>query len=472
MGFMQSRIEWLKTLAKNRRYQDIAGLLALVLVLLVMSWRLYSHAQTEGPAQLDHWALASYRDAIYYPIRAVLEGVNPYESRRESAEQYMQRYDVGSHFPLYSPLLLALMFPLGLLPYGASMLAFFVLNLGLLLLLAYLSLRSCQLPITLGTLCGLAAAITASQPGRGNFNAGQAILLLACAAAVALGMSQQRWARILSVALLTVKPTIGGPLGLLLLARREYLVAIAGLGVGGIVGGLLMGAIFARSGDLTYSRATAVIQGNLSHFQDDPEHRYAHTCHLDLASVIPKLIGRELPAGTGLFIAALVLLTTGAVLWYATRDRAASPALHESPASLSSALVVVAMFVCVYHLVYDALLLVTPILAASFSAHESWQRIGKRVRWSAVLLMLVPMVNIFFSEGFTRLMQRFSIPFGPDTGLLGDGLFRLALTGNGLALLACWILLLWGALRYRKVSPEARAEPVLRQRSLELIAGN
>lgn len=449
---MSASVRNLLDLLRQRWLLDIAGVVLLLVVGGTISARLFAHMKTTGPASLDRWGLASFRDAVYYPIVAVREGVNPYDSVRDNnPDRYMNRYDVASHFPLYSPLLLLLFAPLGWLSLAAAMLVYVAITVALLIFFAWSSLRVCQLPTTLGSTCGLAAVILASQPGRGNFNAGQAILLFAIAASLALGMTKHRWAQAASIALLTCKPTLGGPIGLLLFARRDYFTSIVGLALGGIVAIGGMAFIFARSGDTSAEHITSVIQGNLDHFSGDPEHQFAHTCHLDIATAASKITGVEFPGGTGISIALLILLVTGIVLWIATsasKERAVKSL--ESPASVTSALLLVATFVCVYHLIYDALLLVVPILAAMFVGHASWRAVPRSLRLAAALLLLVPMGNVLWTEGFSRLMHKLSIAFGPGTGLVGETLFRFTLHANAIALFLCWMLLLYVVLTTRK----------------------
>ena len=62
--------------------------------------------------------MGDYRDAVYYPIRAVLDGVNPYDCeeklpRPDGRLRYLQdpRYPVLNIFPLFSPLILVLFSP-------------------------------------------------------------------------------------------------------------------------------------------------------------------------------------------------------------------------------------------------------------------------------------------------------------------------------------------------------------------------
>jgi hypothetical protein len=62
------------------RLLDAAAVALFTAVLAVVSWRLYEHRPPAGSVSADRWAMASFRDAIYYPLLAVRDGVNPSRS--------------------------------------------------------------------------------------------------------------------------------------------------------------------------------------------------------------------------------------------------------------------------------------------------------------------------------------------------------------------------------------------------------
>src|SRR6185369_2352788 len=53
---------------------------------------------TPGNAQHSGWGLMDFRDEIYYPARALRDGVNPYDTKT-----YVARYPVGNAFAPYVP---------------------------------------------------------------------------------------------------------------------------------------------------------------------------------------------------------------------------------------------------------------------------------------------------------------------------------------------------------------------------------
>jgi hypothetical protein len=352
---------------------------------------------------------------------------------------------------LYSPLLLVVHSPFALLPINWSMLVYCGLNVVLLLVLAFAAIRIAGHSPTLAGVLGLGALLLASQPGRANFNAGQPAIFLALSACAALGSSSPGRGS-LALCLLTCKPTVGGPLGLLLAARGQVKAAAIGLGLGGLaalVGGMV---IFGRSGDLSLAGVRQIIQGNHSHFLNDPEHDLPETSRLDLLPMIERLSGLELPGWAPLIGALAVLALSAAALW-----KASSRPEHLSAGSVSSALMVLAMYLCVFHLVYDALLLVVPVLAAAAGTHSSWRRMSRGQRWVVAALVAVPFVNVLWTDTFRAALARFGFAMGPDAGGIGTLAFNLATSGNALALSAAWLMLLYVA---ATSSPASRVDPL------------
>src|SRR5437763_1787901 len=69
------------------RVKDTLGVLLFCLVLGGMLWRMSHKVLIPKQPKLSEArgteGMGDYRDAVYYPIRAVLDGVNPYDSETE-----------------------------------------------------------------------------------------------------------------------------------------------------------------------------------------------------------------------------------------------------------------------------------------------------------------------------------------------------------------------------------------------------
>ena len=424
---------------RSSRLLSAAAVLLFVVALSAISWRLYEHRPSEV-VSLDRWALASYRDVIYFPLVALGDGVNPYDSVRDGdPRRYMERYPVADHLPLYSPLALLVFAPLALLPVEASMIAFTALNTLMFLLLAWTTIRVIGRRPTVAGVFGLAAFLLVSQPGRGTFNAGQLSVPLALAIVGALEWGdRRRWRSAVLVAVSTLKPTFGGPFGVLLAARRDGRSALAGLAIGGCAFLVGMFAIFAWTGEVSIDRVTQVLSGNHAHLSQDPEAvPQTNKARTDLPAVYEYLTKQPVPGWVSLSVAAAILAITFAKLWR-TRDARQV----ETAASPASALIVVAIFICIFHNVYDLPLLIVPLAACVSAADSSWKKIQPVRRCLIATLLLAPFLNIFWTQGFHSLLERSGISWGPSAGVVLDGAYRVACAANGLALFTVWGILI------------------------------
>jgi hypothetical protein len=410
----------------------VAALLFLV-TLTICAWRLSKFWPEYHQGTSDRWALASYRDATYYPIRAVIDGVNPYDSQKSNdPSRYMQRYPVADHFSLYSPLMLLLFAPFATLPPTASMIAFAIFNASLFIVLSYVALRWVRLPCTLATVFGLATLLLISQPGRSVFNSGQVAIPLALLSWSMLhfAASQPRlaiWATVLN----TLKPTYGGPLGLLLLAAGRIRVSIIGLLIGGLIVVLGMGFVFARAGDLSAERIVAVLQGNNAHFQSDPEVvTSTNFARVDTAAALEYLTQQKFPAWLTLSFTVVILGTTAVILW---RGRKLYP--MNSAAGPASCLSMLAATLCIYHNIYDGLLFILPALAVCFSTDPGWQLFGRRSRRWLLVLLIIPFVNLLWTP---VVADYFITQFAEHTDSIAT-MRRFAAAANGLSWTVAWV---------------------------------
>src|SRR5204862_193921 len=98
-------------------------------------------------------AMADFQDVVYYPARAALAGINPYDARpKDRGGIYLARFPAGNNFPVYAPLLFVLSLPLALLPLTIAEAMYWLLNVGLLLLFSSAVLRVCRMPANAGTI--------------------------------------------------------------------------------------------------------------------------------------------------------------------------------------------------------------------------------------------------------------------------------------------------------------------------------
>src|SRR5690349_7268484 len=93
MGFLQkTKYDWL-------------GAALFGVVLAAISWRCYQRLRpANNPTDESRSAMADFQDVVYWPTRAAMTGVNPYDSR-PAAEggAYHSQFPAGNNFPVYAP---------------------------------------------------------------------------------------------------------------------------------------------------------------------------------------------------------------------------------------------------------------------------------------------------------------------------------------------------------------------------------
>ncbi len=392
------------------------------------------------PLATRHYGLQDFRDNVYYPPVAYLDGRNPWDWN-----DYRTRYPVARPFPPYTPIFVGLHMPLAALPYDAAEAAFFAVNAALLVAVAIVALRGAGVKVTGARALAIATLLVLSRPGHQTLFLGQVAPLMTLATGLALVHASAR-PTLASVGLLLAcaKPTYGVPLALLLLARGDDRVALHGgalaAGVGGalaiaparVAGGWLALLESARSGlaymaanDASFGESTSVIR-------------------IDIASLVGRALGRPPSA----FVSALITVSVlGLAALAVRRLRSVEPS---GPRPLSAGVVVLALLLSLYHQAYDALLLVLPALALGAAifprgariASEPLCRIPSAWKLAVLACLLVPAANYFSSSTLIRQLQ--------------PGHFAwLAVTGaNGIATTAAFAMWLWLAFTQ---CPDARA---------------
>ncbi len=338
------------------------------------------------PGQSDGWALQDFRDAVYWPVRALVAGDNPYDM-----PAWFARYPVSQEFPLYAPHHLLVHAPVAALPYELAAVAYFLLTLACTLALAWASLRVHGQPATLAAVCGLGALVLASRPGHMNVLIGQVTLPVVLGATAALWAGPARpWLAAAGLALAFTKPTYGVPLALLLYCRGDRrpvaigmaLAAAASLpvlvalvaGAGGIAA--FVGSVIANQ---AASSATTVVDGTIGF------------ARVDLWPLVVRLVP-SLPIGAQAPLGMAVLLLAA----LAVRRRAAAGAGRSAETTL---LIVLAVLVGVYHQAYDLLLLVPALVGVAVAPR------GARLPVLCVGALLVPFLNYAASWPVLRLLQ-------------------------------------------------------------------
>jgi hypothetical protein len=426
------------------RVKDMLGVLLFCLVLGGMLWRMSHKVLIPGEPKLSEArgteGMGDYRDAVYYPIRAALDGVNPYDCetklpRPDGQPRYLQdsRYPVLNIFPLFSPLILLLFSPFGLIgDFQLSMWCYGTFNVVLLLVFASALWRAVGKVPSVGGVAALAALILITQPGRANFIAGQVALPLTLALFEALQWARSKpWLSGLMLTLASFKPTFGVPLGLLMLCRKDFRAA----GLGALLASLIAAAglffVFSRSGDL--ANIIPILKQNQHDLEAHPGvNPGTSTARIDGLAATDRWFGKS--GGTTLRIAVplVVLSLAGVAVWKRSNDFPG-----EGATGPSGLIVILAALLSIYHLFYDALPLWIPVLSLLLAPREIWRGYSVHSQRLLLAFLAVPIFNVFCTLSFKGALDRF---LASDFPAAAGMLWAFGCTASGISLIAAFLL--------------------------------
>lgn len=410
------------------------------------------------------WGLQDFRDAVYYPTRALLDGVNPYDSLL-----YMSRYPVGQHFPPYSPLLLIVHLPLMWLTASVAQWVYFAFLIGLYVAIAVVTLRFSGRSASLFAVTVVAALILASRPGYMNLTIGQLGAQLTLGALVSLQFAHSR-------------PRIAG-LGLLLLSLKVtwFVPMIVLFWLMGHRRCVLYGVLFTfvfTLGPLLY---IVTLSGGVQEFVSSLTQNAAivrqhadptiNFTRLDLIGVVVRLFVNDLPVWSELLLTFGVLGVTAMCLgvhgrnsgwvdyYKANTDSNTSntAALGNEPVgafSIPGAVIILALLLCTYRQPYEGIVLIIPIGVA---IRVLWQRHGRTsfgrwdaARWAAMLMLLTSTalaLNYVSSHGvFDALATQWNVPMATAEATWPVTLLKSI---NGLLTTSAWLTSLVLALGFK-----------------------
>jgi hypothetical protein len=387
---------------------------AFVAVTGLSVWRVVRNLHDPAIDSIDAQALVDFHNAIYYPALGFREGINPY------SKAYADQYPVNRQYPLYSPSSLLLYYPFALLPLSAANVVYFVISFGLVLALAASVLAICRIPLTMVNLLGLATLILLSRPGHINLVLGQITVPIVIAAAWALELARRRpYLSAIALALTTIKPTFGVPLVWFMFCRRDYRALFVGVTIAAVAAIAGAAPIIAHEGLEGFVES---LRGSQSLHEDDPV-IVATTSwtRLDALSVIGRFMDTQPGAAAELAIAAVCLLVAGAAVFRTSNSEAGI-----GGDSLSTLIISTATLACIYHSMYDALLLVLPWVGVMFG------RLRRQIPTWALpilwLLLTIPAANYLSTR---TAIERF--------GIEGTA-WTLVTSVNGIAVLAALVL--------------------------------
>jgi hypothetical protein len=422
----------------QRSILDLAGVSLFAIVAAVVFWRCWSlRRPADNPHDPTHTAFCDFQDVVYYPAKAALAGVNPYDARpAEDGGAYFSRFAAGNSFPVYAPLIFVFSLPFAVLPLAAAELLYWLLNVGLLLGLAYFLLRIGEFPCRPGTVAGLAALMLLSRPGHANFYFGAITLPMMLAALSAWTLADRRpWLAAVCLAISLIKPTFGGPLFILLLLRGTYRAAFGGLAIAAAANLAVMGAFLPQ--ELISGHTFELLAANQAVTDSDPAvDPLKSASRIDFLMIIERLTGRHWPGYLRLLVSLTVLGIGG---WHLRRLQSATDQNGPYTRAISAALASLTVGISIYHNIYDALL-AAPVAVAASGILTVKRNQQAKLALPMLALIAVPALNYFSSKQFLAVVGQFQPSIG--AALAQDGPWTFLCILNGLCLTLAWCLLI------------------------------
>jgi hypothetical protein len=365
---------------------------------------------------------------VYYPVVALLDGNNPYDTAA-----FFRTYPVQQEFPPYLPSLLTVHLPFGLLPLARAQVVYFAMTALLTYGFAAVTLLACGLLVNAPRAFGLATLIIVSRPGYWNLAMGQVTVPVAIGTYLALRFGRERpRLAALGLALALLKPTYGAPLSVLLLVRGELPVVLGGGVLAAALSVVPVVALLRAAGGA--QNFVASLAESYASFGANPDAGASTSPdRIDAVALLARAIGHEPSTGMVLVIGVAILALGATALRHLARRT------DEPSRALGNSIACVALLLCVYHQAYDLLLVALPLTALAAKQIAS----GLRRRGALLALLGVAAANYLAAR--------------PTLLLLGaHPAWRMALTSlNGALLLLAFAVLLtlaWraddGALRH------------------------
>jgi hypothetical protein len=365
---------------------------AVALWLTVTTWDQISSSR------LDVGLLTDFRDAVYYPVRALGDGINPY-----NVDAYYRNYPVGQEFPLYTPEFLLLNTPLLFFSFPVARAVNFGVNVALVLAYAMAVLGLLGARQRVASIFGLGTLILLSDPGKFDLRTGQPTLLIVICILATLrtrerpgpeppldpagpGRSLPFLAGVVGLAVVWIKPTFAIPLVVLLIARGRARVAVMGTALAAVLSAVLLPFLVDAAG--SWSGLVDSWRESARITSQSPQSRLGTSLRIDVMNTFTRISKVRVSEALATLIGLAVLLG-GA--WLLARLHRRDPAGDRD--ELAVTLACLFLLVSIYHVPYDNLLLIGP-LALLFRRRPShpiaWP---DRVRTAVTVLLLLPVVD-------------------------------------------------------------------------------
>ncbi len=370
--------------------------LAIGAFIAVGSWLTVTTWHAISSSRLDVGLHTDFRDAVYYPVVALRDHVNPYD-----ADTYFRHYPVGQEFPLYTPVHLLLHLPLLAFSLSTARAIDLGWNLVLVLGLAAAALRLAGHRLRLVSVFGLGTLVLLSDPGKFDLRTGQPTLIIVIGAYLVWRARPPRPEAdstqlpagavpmvigVMALAVVWSKPTFAIPLTVLLLVRDQRRVALLGTGLGAALSALVLPWLIDAAGSV--SNLVQSWQDSARITSQSVQSRLGSGLRIDAANTFVR-VSRLHPSELVGALGGLALLTGGAVL--IRRLHRSDPDGDREELSLTLGCLLV--LTCLYHVPYDELLLIGPMVLLARRAPAAAIAWPRRTRVAVFVLLLIPLVD-------------------------------------------------------------------------------
>ena len=291
----------------DRRVAAI-GLILIVIGLTAGVYRAIAEYSNPGPFSFDKTGYCDYHNGLYFPSRAVLDGVSPY------GEAYVAAYPVDRQVPFFSPAFFMLHVPITIWSLHVSEVLFFILTVLTALGIGFVAADAAGFRNRIDVILVATATLVLSRGGHTTIQDGYFTFELVLATLLAIRWGKNRpWLAAIALLVVSAKPTYVIPLGFLLLARGNFKALVIGA-VFSIVGAALPFAWLSYNlgdGDLIagFSQIVSDIQGTQTkHLSVSSESPINTWTRLDLLAIIAKWIKTD-PSQTIHLVSMLAILT-------------------------------------------------------------------------------------------------------------------------------------------------------------------
>jgi hypothetical protein len=232
-----------------------------------------------------------------------------------------------------------------------------------------------------------------------------------------------------------IKPTFGGPLFVLLLLRGSYRAALMGFGIAVVANVAVAAALLPQLMDPNHLLEMLAVNQTATEVNEavDP---LLSASRVDFVMVVERLIGRHLPTALRYAMTFAMLIVAGLAM---RRLKKSGEGDGRRTQLYSLAIASLTITLCIYHNIYDALLIAPAGMAAFVILAKSGSDSRRSAQWLLLGLLLVPAVNYFTSAKFLVFVAETLRPLA--TAVQQPAVWTMLCVLNGVCLTIAWLIL-------------------------------